>query len=174
MKKMLAIILALGMLMLPVGCSGEVDIEEPEESFEFKLPVSLKEESSSSDTFTEESAEEVSEVSEESVAEVSATEEPSAVEEEAETVLVDGMRPEFKEAMDAYESFYDEYCEFMKKYNDDPTNLKLLADYGKLMTEMVNVNEAFEEWDDGEMNDAELNYYLEVNSRVLQKLASVA
>lgn len=167
MKKMLAIVLSLGMLMLPVGCSGEVEIEELEESLEFKLPVSLKEESSSSDTSTEEFAEE-------SVTEVSATEEPSAVEEETETVLVDGMRPEFKEAMDAYESFYDEYCEFMKKYNDDPTDLKLLADYGKLMTEMVNVNEAFEEWDDGEMNDAELNYYLEVNSRVLQKLASVA
>lgn len=75
---------------------------------------------------------------------------------------------------DSLEAFSDEYCEFMKKYNDDPTDLKLLADYGKLMTEMVNVNEAFEEWDDGEMNDAELNYYLEVNSRVFQKLASVA
>ncbi len=30
--------------------------------------------------------------------------------------LVDGMRPEFKAAMDSYEEFYDDYCELMKKY----------------------------------------------------------
>lgn len=30
--------------------------------------------------------------------------------------LVDGMRPEFKEAMASYEAFYDEYCNIMKKY----------------------------------------------------------
>ncbi len=35
-----------------------------------------------------------------------------------ETNLVNGMRPKFKEAMDSYEAFYDEYCTFMKKYND--------------------------------------------------------
>lgn len=49
--------------------------------------------------------------------------------------LVDGMRPEFKEAMDSYE--------------------------------------AFEEWDEAEMNEAELKYYLDVNNRVMQNIVDV-
>lgn len=34
--------------------------------------------------------------------------------EDSSTDLVNGMRPEFKEAMDSYEAFYDEYCAFKK------------------------------------------------------------
>lgn len=43
--------------------------------------------------------------------------------------LVDGMRPEFKEAMDAYEAFFDDYCDFMKKFNESPDDLSLLGEY---------------------------------------------
>ena len=34
--------------------------------------------------------------------------------ENSDADLVDGMRPEFKEAMDSYEEFYEEYCEVSK------------------------------------------------------------
>lgn len=84
-----------------------------------------------------------------------------------------GMRPEFKEAMDAYEAFYDEYCEFMVSYQKNPSDLKLIAQYGQLMTKMVDVNTAFEKWDESDLNNEELKYYLEVNSRVMQKLVDV-
>lgn len=84
-----------------------------------------------------------------------------------------GMRPEFKEAMDAYEAFYDEYCEFMVSYQKNPSDLKLIAQYGRLMTKMVDVNAAFEKWDESDLNNEELKYYLEVNSRVMQKLVDV-
>ena len=87
--------------------------------------------------------------------------------------LVDGMRPEFKEAMDAYEAFYDEYCDFMVSYQKNPTDMKLIAQYGQLMTKMAEVNEAFEKWDESELNNEELKYYLEVSSRVMQKLVDV-
>ena len=87
--------------------------------------------------------------------------------------LVDGMRPEFKEAMDSYEAFYDEYCDFMKKYNDNPSDLKLLAEYADMLSEAADMDEAFEEWDEAEMNNAELKYYLDVNNRVMQKLVDV-
>ena len=49
----------------------------------------------------------------------------------------DGMRPEFKEAMDAYEAFYDEYCDFMVSYQKNPTDIKLIAQYGQLLTKMA-------------------------------------
>ena len=81
--------------------------------------------------------------------------------------------PEFKEAMDAYEAFYDEYCDFMIRYQDNPTDLMLVAQYGQLLIKMAEVNEAFEKWDESELNNEELKYYLEVSSRVMQKLVDV-
>ena len=80
------------------------------------------------------------------------------------------MRPEFKEAMDSYEAFYDEYCEFMKKYNANPTDTELISSYGDIMTEMVEMTEKFEAWEENDLNTAELKYYIEVNNRVAQKL----
>ena len=83
------------------------------------------------------------------------------------------MRPEFKEAMDSYEAFYDEYCEFMKKYNANPTDTELISSYGDIMTEMVEMTGKFEAWEENDLNTAELKYYIEVNNRVAQKLVDV-
>lgn len=83
------------------------------------------------------------------------------------------MRLEFKEAMDSYEAFYDEYCEFMKKYNANPTDTELISSYSDIMTEMVEMTEKFEAWEENDLNTAELKYYIEVNNRVAQKLVDV-
>lgn len=89
--------------------------------------------------------------------------------------LIDGMRPEFKQAMDSYEEFMNEYCEFMKKYAEsDGTDVGLLADYASYMKKYADMVEDFEAWDDGEMNTAETAYYLEVQTRVSKKLLEVA
>ena len=45
-----------------------------------------------------------------------------------DTDLVDGMRKDFKDAMDSYEAFMDEYVAFMKKCSDNPSDVGLLAD----------------------------------------------
>lgn len=88
--------------------------------------------------------------------------------------LVDGMRPAFKEAMDAYEAFYDEYCEFMEEYKENPSDIALLTKYGEMLVKLQEMNEAFEEWEDDDLNVEEQKYYLEVNNRVLQKMIDVA
>lgn len=88
--------------------------------------------------------------------------------------LVDGMRPEFKEAMDSYEAFYDEYCDIMKKYAANPNDMEILNSYTEMMTKTAEMSEKFEAWEDNEMNDAELKYYLEVNNRVTKKLLDVS
>ena len=93
---------------------------------------------------------------------------------EEDTDLIDGMRPDFKEAMDSYESFYNEYCDFMKKYKENPTDLSLLSEYADMMSKATEMSEKLEAWDEDEMNEAELKYYLEVNARVMEKLAGVA
>lgn len=87
---------------------------------------------------------------------------------ETDSKLVDGMRPEFKEAMDSYEAFYEDYYDMMKKYNSNPTDLSILAEYNELMEKAIEVDEKFAEWNEGEMNDAELKYYLEVTGRISQ------
>lgn len=89
--------------------------------------------------------------------------------------LVDGMRPDFKKAMDSYEEFFDEYCGFMKKYiASGGTDLALLMDYASYMDQCTQMLEDFEAWGDEEMNDAELAYYIEAQKRINEKLLKVA
>lgn len=104
---------------------------------------------------------------------VSSTEETEPTDTEATTALVDGMRPEFKEAMDAYEAFYDEYCSFMTKFQQNPSDFSLLAQYAGMLTKAGEASEAFQSWDQNDLNSEELKYYLAVNSRVLQKMANI-
>ena len=88
---------------------------------------------------------------------------------------VDGMRPEFKKAMDSYEEFMTEYCEFMKKYGEsDGTDLGLVADYADYMSKYAEWVKDFEGWDDGEMNTEEAAYYLDIQNRISKKLIEVA
>ena len=84
--------------------------------------------------------------------------------------LVDGMRPEFKEAMDAYEAFMIEYCEFMKKYKENPSDMSLLMQYVEMMNQYTEATQKLQEWSSGEMNNAEMQYYLDVTNRVSQML----
>ncbi|WP_026507304.1 DUF6591 domain-containing protein [Butyrivibrio sp. MC2013] len=87
-----------------------------------------------------------------------------------ESAASSDIRPEFKQAMDDYEDFYDEYIDFMKKYNENPTDTKLLGEYFDMLTELEEMNESFSEWEDDDLNDAELEYYLDVNARVEKKM----
>lgn len=88
--------------------------------------------------------------------------------------LVDGMRPEFKEAMDSYETFYNEYCDIIIKYTENPTDMKLLADYTDILTKTTEMTEKFDAWENSEMNSAELKYYLDVNNRITKKLLEIS
>lgn len=116
-------------------------------------------------------------------------EEPAAVETEAapeseppaETEApdnsaesADGMRPEFKAAMDSYEAFMNEYCDFMARYaQSDGTDLGLLTDYTDYMSKYADVVKDFEAWDNGEMNTVEMAYYLDVQTRIEKRLLEV-
>ncbi len=98
-------------------------------------------------------------------------EEPAPIEE---TNLIDGMRPEFKEAMDSYEAFYNEYCDLLKKYSENPTDVTLIAEYTDMLKKVADMDEKFAEWESNDLNSAELKYYAEVNGRIAQKLVEVA
>ena len=97
---------------------------------------------------------------------------PQATEKEPEkeSTAKGGLGSDFKAAMDDYEDFIDEYVRFMKKYNDNPSNLGLLADYAKYMSKYAELVMDFEKWGDTEMTTEETAYYIEVQTRVSKKL----
>lgn len=97
------------------------------------------------------------------------TEETAANAEEA-----DGMDPEFKAAMDSYEAFFDEYVEFMKKFENDSSNPALLIDYASYMAKYADFMGKLDAINEDDLNDAELAYYIEVNARITQKLLEVS
>ena len=84
------------------------------------------------------------------------------------------LSPDFKETMDNYEAWFDHYCEVMKKYQENPSDMELLAETTDLMAEEAKVMEEMENMDESEMNTAELAYYLEVTARIEKKLLEVS
>lgn len=87
---------------------------------------------------------------------------------------VDGMRPEFKAAMDSYENFINEYVDFMKKYMANPSDMSFLMDYADYMSKYSDFVEDFAKWDDDDdMNTAEMAYYIDVQARVSKKLFEI-
>lgn len=85
-----------------------------------------------------------------------------------------GLRPKFKKAMDSYEEFVNEYCDFMKKYKkSDGTDPNLLAEYSDYESKYTDIVKDFEEWDSKKMNTEEAAYYLDVQNRVNKKLLKV-
>lgn len=80
--------------------------------------------------------------------------------------------PSFKEMMDSYEAFFDEYIAFMKKYKDNPGDLSLLSEYSDYMSKYSDYMSKLDAVDKDSLSDADLAYYTEVNARILKKTAS--
>lgn len=84
------------------------------------------------------------------------------------------LSPEFKKTMDDYEAWFDHYCEVMKKYNENPSDMELLSEMTDLISEETEMLDQMENMDQSEMNKAELTYYIEVTARIEKKLLEVA
>ncbi len=84
------------------------------------------------------------------------------------------LSPEFKKTMDDYEAWFDHYCDVMKRYKEDSSNLELLSEMTDLLTEETTMLEELENMDQSEMNTAELAYYIDVTARIEKKLLEVA
>lgn len=178
MKKLFALLLVAAMCFSLVACGGQAEESKQPESSKTEEQTSTEQTSPKYDNqdleaAAEEAAKEEAEEEETEVTED--TEVKTTTSEETDTDLVDGMRPEFKGALDSYEEFFDEYCEFMEEYaKKNPTDLKLIAEYAVFMKQYAETMEKMEALDDGEMNDAETKYYIEVTTRISQKLLEVS
>ena len=169
MKRKIAMMIALAMMVgCLVGCSAkEVDSAKEDLTAAMEAVDKAQELLQEAEDLQEELDKDtdISTVEDTNPSELEDAEQPEETE--------DGMRPEFKEAMDSYEAFMDEYVVFMEKYNEDPSDLSLLADYSVYLGKYAEFVEDFEKWENEEMNNTELNYYIEVQNRVNEKLLEV-
>lgn len=85
-----------------------------------------------------------------------------------------GIRPGFKEALDSYEKFFDEYTAFMENYQNTDNPLLWLDDYTQMIMQYTETMQKLSDMDDGNMTTEEALYYLEVNTRIMKKVAAVA
>ena len=86
-----------------------------------------------------------------------------------------GIGREFKQAMDSYEAFMDKYIEIVVKYNNSKGNdTQILKDYGDYMKKYIDATSAFEKWGNKDLNKEEAKYYVEVQTRVNQKLINAS
>ena len=93
--------------------------------------------------------------------------------ETKETIIPEGLiRPEVKEFLDTYENFMDEYIEFMKSYESSSAEdlVAMMGGYADLMAQYADYSAKLDALDEDSMNEAELAYYIEVTSRIEQKL----
>lgn len=82
--------------------------------------------------------------------------------------------PEFKETMDSYEAFVDEYVEFMNKYLSGEGNIMdMLDDYTDMLANMEEWTNKIDEIDETKLSSADEAYYLLVTLRIEEKLMKV-
>lgn len=76
------------------------------------------------------------------------------------------IRKSFKDAMDEYEAFFDDYIDVMER--QDALKMATMA------VKYAEMSEAFEKIDDDEdLSDAESAYYIHVQTQISEKLATV-
>ena len=133
---------ALLAALLLVSCAGDPPADEPESATDTETIV---ESESESETETETETE---------------------PESETEPELIDGMRAEFKNAMDAYEKYVDKFAVFMRNYdNGGRGDISLLSDFVKFMSGIETEKTKFAAWQENGLNEAETAYFADVAAR---------
>ncbi|MBQ0065062.1 MAG: zinc ribbon domain-containing protein [Firmicutes bacterium] len=77
-----------------------------------------------------------------------------------------------REFLDDYEEFMDQYIAFMQKYEKSDNVASMLIDYGKMMSKYAEMTEKLENFDTDSMTSEDYAYYMEVMTRVNNKLYS--
>ena len=98
-----------------------------------------------------------------------------AINEAAEEATDSGaVNPEFKEMLDSYEAFMDEYVEFMQNYQNSDDTLSMLQQYTDFLQRYSDYMQKIDDIDTDSLSAADYAYYIEVTSRVSQKLLTVS
>lgn len=116
-----------------------------------------------------ESKEEVSDIPEVEIPDTS-----SSMLEETPSIVEMPTNTEWKEWLEEYEAWVDNYIELSEKYAENPTDTTLMTEYLEALTEMVEWSEKADEVEmDLEDDPDALTEYLETLSRISQKLSQI-
>ena len=85
----------------------------------------------------------------------------------------DGVTPELKEFLDQYEKCIDEYCTFMESFDANSTDPMAILKYSSLMQEYLDFAEKAEAYDEKEMTNEDLKYYIDVMARIEKRMLDV-
>lgn len=98
-----------------------------------------------------------------------------APEPEAKPAAASGIRPEFKEAVDTFVSFYDDYIGFMKAYMANPTDLSLLLEMTSWVDKVDEMDEKLDAFDDASdsWTPEEFQYWTEAYVHISNLLLSI-
>lgn len=80
---------------------------------------------------------------------------------------------EWKQTLDAYEAFYDEYVEFMKSYDSSTLDTETIDHYTELLKKFNTYSSELENVDEDSLSKADKEYFIEVNGRIQKKLLEV-
>lgn len=79
----------------------------------------------------------------------------------------------FKDMMNSYEKFIDEYIAFMKKYKNSSDTAAMIEDYSNYIDRLSDFSNKIDALDKDELSTEDYKYYIEVTTRVKKKLASI-
>ena len=99
---------------------------------------------------------------------------PTATPKPTAAPRADGVSPEFKRYMDSYEEFFDEYLDFMNSMDGEGSGLDVLLRYAVMMERYAEVMDSLDAIGEEDLSTADELYYLEVLSRISQKLLEAA
>lgn len=94
-----------------------------------------------------------------------------SVPEEETTATVD--TTEFKKTIDSYEKFFDKYIKFMKKYDASNDPSSMANDYANYMSQYADTMSKLDGVNQADLSEEDLNYYMQVHARIMQKLAQI-
>lgn len=168
-KKMTAVILSAVMLASLPSCGKANKRLQREEKETKTTAFEETEEETEAETETPETEVET----ETAEAEPETEESTEEIAEETEPSKANGIRPEFQEAMDEYLAFFEEYCDFLKKYASSDNPALLIGEYTSYMTQYAETMEAFDKLEEEEMSDEEVKLYIDTNAEIQKMLLEV-
>ena len=166
------LLFALGMLTCVSGAMGASSSSSntTEVSQEQQAESEKKEEEKKAETKTEAKTEELKKKEK---AEPEPESEPESKSGADATYGADYIRPEFQEFIDSYIAFYQEYADYMRLYNDDPTNLELLSGMSDLLNREADMTRAMDGWEAEDLTTAEQALLIDAEAEVLRISADV-
>lgn len=108
--------------------------------------------------------------SSENTTESSSSKENTSEESLSSSIPSDVIRPEIKEAIDSYEAFIDEYCDFLKKMSNTSDTATMLKEYNEYLGKLSEMSDKFDKIENEDLTTAESAYYTEVMLRCNKKM----